>query len=133
MNMGDYYGIDEDYGAPDEETPGGSPIFFSAPRPQRARPEKLEKGTWRTKDKRVLKISEMEDGHLVNALRMLKRDGWIGPRTLHSYLGPGPNGDMAQEMFAEEADMMLTRPVHPAVDELEDELRRRRDSRTGGG
>lgn len=107
-------------------TPGGSPVFFPTPPRQRARPAKWEKGTWTTKDGRKLRISEMEDGHLVNTLQMLKRKGYVGWRTLASYLGgPRPSGEMAQDAFNAEADEAFGRPYHPAFDDLEDEVRRR--------
>lgn len=109
----------------DDETPGGSPVYLPTPRSRRARPEKWEKGVWVTREGKKLKISEMEEGHLRNALRMLKRKGFIGRKTALTYLGPGPSGEMAQLAFAEEADMMLTRPIHPAIDDLEAELDRR--------
>lgn len=126
MSMGDYYSIDENFGAPDEGTPGGSPVFFPTPPRQRARPaEKWEPGTWVTKEGQKLRISEMEDGHLVNSLQMLKRRGFVGWRILSAYLGGGPNGDMARDLFDHETDEVFSRPYHPAFDDLEDEVRRR--------
>jgi hypothetical protein len=118
MSMGDYYAILE----PEPEEIG---ISYEPPR-QRARPAaKWEPGTWVTKEGQKLKISEMEDGHLVNSLQMLKRQGFVGWRILSAYLGKGPRGDMAQKAFAQEADEVFSRPYHPAFDDLEDEVRRR--------
>ncbi len=117
-----------------DETPGGSPVFLPEPPRQRARPAKLvclgrmyewEPGTWVTKEGQKLRISEMEDGHLVNSLQVLKRRGFVGWRILSAYLGKGPRGDMAQEAFAQEADEVFSRPYHPAFDDLEDEVKRR--------
>ncbi len=90
------------------------------------RPAKWGPGTWITKEGQKIKISEMGDGHLVNSLQMLKRQGFVGWRTLSAYLyGPRPNGEMAQDAFDREADEAFSRPYHPAFDDLEDEVKRR--------
>ncbi len=100
--------------------------LLPTPPRQKARPAKWEQGTWVTREGQKLRISEMGDGHLVNTLHMLKRKGYVGWRALSDYLrGPRPNGEIAQGAFDREADEAFSRPYHPALDDLEDEARRR--------
>lgn len=83
-------------------------------------------GIWRTREGQPVHISAMSEGHLRNALAMLRRNGFIGPRTLSFYLrGPKPRGDMAMEAYSGELLDLAERPVNPYVDLLEDEMKRR--------
>lgn len=85
-----------------------------------------ESGIWRSHDGRAVKIKEMNEHHLRNALAMLRRKGFIGPKTLAAYLhGPMPRGEMAQQAFSEELDEVLNAKVNPYIDLLEAEMARR--------
>ena len=82
--------------------------------------------TWKTRDGRVLLISEMGDGHLLNTVRMLRRKGFIGRSTLECYLSTdGPSGDAAQMAFDAECREVFSRPVSAELDDLEAEARSR--------
>jgi len=74
-----------------------------------------------------MKIRDMDDNHLLNAYRMMVEKGFIGKETLYFYLNcTPPSGDMAQYAFDQELDQVLSAPCHPAVDWLEDEIKRRK-------
>lgn len=82
--------------------------------------------TWKTKDGRTLLIKEMADAHLLNALRMLKRSGFVSPGTIQCYLSaPPPRGEMAQYYYEQELDQVFQSPVSPTLGYLEDEAGRR--------
>lgn len=85
-----------------------------------------EAGIWRTHDGRTVKIKEMHEGHLRNALAMLRRKGLIGPKTLDFYLrGPRPNGEAAELAYEQELDEIMNAKVNPYIDLLEAEMVRR--------
>lgn len=82
--------------------------------------------TWKTKDGRTLLIKEMPDNHLLNALRMLKRNGFVSPSTVQVYLSvPPPQGEMAQYAYEQEMNQVFQAPVSPTLGHLEDEADRR--------
>lgn len=82
--------------------------------------------TWKTKDGRTLLIRQMPDNHLLNAIRMLKRNGFVSPSTVEAYLlGPPPRGEMAQLYYEQEMDQVFQAPVSPTLGYLEDEADRR--------
>lgn len=81
---------------------------------------------WKTKDGREIEISEMADSHLLNTYKMLRRKGFISPKTFRFYLTcAGPNGEMAQDAFDQELDRVLDSPVSEFIDLFEEEIRRR--------
>jgi hypothetical protein len=83
--------------------------------------------TWTTKDGRTIAISDMSDDHVINAHRMLQRAGYISRATRDLYMsGPIPTGDMAEYYFWQEFDEVLHRVAHPAMDDFENEMRKRR-------
>lgn len=71
----------------------------------------------------VINICDMATSHISNSIAMLRRKGFIGFSDLSIYLGSEPNGEMAQELYFSELSRIKT---HPALDELEAELKRRR-------
>lgn len=71
----------------------------------------------------VINICDMATSHIENSIAMLRRKGFIGYSDLSTYLGSEPNGEMAQELYFSELSRIKT---HPALDELEAELKRRR-------
>ena len=79
---------------------------------------------WRTKDKRVILIADMEDEHLLNSIEMLKRNGYC---TIAAYdagcaaLG-SQRGEMAQ--YYAEQEMTNAKPCHE-LDWLIEEAKRR--------
>lgn len=102
---GSYQAIDEDFGNPEEEK---------------------EVPLWTMRDGQKIAVKDMSDHHLLTSAAMLKRRGFIGMRALMSYLlGPGPNGEMAQDAFQAEMDEVFERPVNSFVDAFADEIVRR--------
>lgn len=77
--------------------------------------------TWRTKDGRVLPIHKMTDEHIVNAIRMCQRQGFVGE--MPSYPS-GLNGEMAQ-YYAEHEWQEAMEKYLPALGWLEEEADRR--------
>lgn len=118
-----------------DDTPGGSPVFFPSPRKTSAGQARREarrvlrdrerQGIWTQRDGSAIAIKDMTDQHLLAALRMLKRKGFIGPRTLAAYLGPGPTADAASLAFEQEQRQAFDAPVSLFVDLFEDEIKRR--------
>ena len=84
--------------------------------------------TWKTKDGRQIEIKDMETSHIKNTLAMLKRKGFISPKTLSYYLfGPTPNGDGANDAYEMEFNNLVNRPISPFINYFEDELIRRKN------
>lgn len=80
---------------------------------------------WTQRDGTPIAVNDMTDTHLLASARMLRRKGFIGPRTLAAYLGPGPSADMASLAFEQEQRQVFDAPVSPFVDFFEDEIKRR--------
>ena len=96
--------------------------------------EDVEPGYWQTKDGRVVKIIDMDDGHLVNSIRLLKRvvRGMRFSRDLAGWhVLNFVQGEMAQ--YAIESDLELDARLsddewleaHTAYEELIGEAKRR--------
>ena len=83
------------------------------------------KRVWKMKDGTKIKIKDMEDSHVLNAYKMLRRNGWIGISELVTYLGPGPSGEVAQEAFERECDYVFSCPCTSYIDSFEKELTKR--------
>jgi len=66
---------------------------------------------WVTKEKKRLRIRDIDDGHLVNILRFLRRrcEAIRTHRSLQMLEGPGPRGDAACMAFDAELDHMESR------------------------
>lgn len=66
---------------------------------------------WKTKDGKVIHISDLTDSHLLNIIAMLRRQA--PARRLAEELaivsGPRPNGEMAQDAFDEEVRILSDR------------------------
>lgn len=81
---------------------------------------------WTTKYGERIAIEEMSDRHLLNSIAMLERKGYISSRVLRFYLsGPEPSGDGAMMAYEEEQRDVFLRKVHPALDALDGEAKRR--------
>ena len=67
---------------------------------------------WVTKDKRKIRICDMEDSHLINTVKMLVRVAEIKLQsTVDLYLmSGGPSGEMAQICFDNELQIMMEDP-----------------------
>jgi hypothetical protein len=89
------------------------------------RREAVERGEWLQRDGAPILISEMGDGHLLRAAAMMRRKGFIGLRELAAFFSHRPNGEMALLAFEAEMDDAFSRPAHPYVDLLNDEIKKR--------
>lgn len=89
--------------------------------------ERAEARIWTQKSGTPIAVKDMTDAHLLASLRMLRRKGFIGPRTLAAYMGPGPTADMASFAFEQAQREVFYAPVSPFVDYFEDEIKRRRE------
>lgn len=60
--------------------------------------------TWKTRAGRLIPICDLEDGHLLNILCMIRRAAvnLSAARTVRALLTPGPQGEMAQMAFEQE-------------------------------
>lgn len=84
------------------------------------------KGWWKMRDGTLIAIKDMSDSHLLNAIKMCERNGYISTRTLSfDVYGPQPQGDMASYYYEQELDAILRAPVSSKLDELEAEAERR--------
>jgi len=82
---------------------------------------------WRMKNGEWVDIANMSTSHIEACLTLLRRKGYIGASTVAFYLTcPEPGGDMASLEFDRECDEVYNAKIHPAFDELEAELKRRR-------
>ena len=81
---------------------------------------------WTTENGREIPIKDLADPHLINILRMLKRNGVIASSTLEFYLTcEPPTADGASMAFDQEFDAVLDSPVCLQLDNLEAELAKR--------
>jgi hypothetical protein len=87
--------------------------------------ERAEQGIWTQRDGTPIAIKDITDSHLLAAARLLRREGFIGPRALAAYLGPGPTADGASLAFKQEQGQAFDAPVSPFVDLFDDEIKRR--------
>lgn len=87
--------------------------------------EREKRRIWTQKDGTPIAVKDMTDAHLLASLRMLRRKGFIGPRTLAAHMGPGPTADMASLAFEQEQRRIFDAPASPFVDYFEDEIKRR--------
>ncbi len=83
-------------------------------------------GIWRTRDGLPVHVSAMHEAHLRNALAMLRRNGFIGEKTLAAYFsGPLPRGEMAKDAYDRGFEEVVESKFNPYVDLLEAEMKRR--------
>jgi hypothetical protein len=80
---------------------------------------------WTMRDGTKIKIKDMETSHIKNSLAMLERNGFISRSTLACYMGPGPQGEIAQLCFEQEQDEIFQAPLSPFIDAFERELKKR--------
>lgn len=96
--------------------------------------DELEEGFWQTKDGRIIKIGDMDDDHLINSIRFLKKV--VGrmrfARDLRAFSALNfVQGEMAS--YAIESDIMLDAglnneewlEIHTAYKDLIEEAKRR--------
>jgi len=78
------------------------------------------KSMWKTKDGTMIPVKEMTDGHLLNAMKMLKRVAKRRvARNVSFCLGcPPPTGDMAQMAFDQEFDYWTEASWEDAVPDI---------------
>jgi hypothetical protein len=80
-------------------------------------------GIWVTKDGREVPIKEMEDEHLLNTIRMLRRKGVVSTDVFDSCAAYAfSNNNMAAMAAEQELSRMY---LNPRFDELLEELGRR--------
>ena len=85
------------------------------------------KAKWRKRDGTEMLVADMDDNHLANSIRMMRRNGYIAAETHRFYMTcTGPSGDMAQMAFERECDEVLRKSPHPALDGLEAEAKKRK-------
>jgi hypothetical protein len=59
---------------------------------------------WKTKEGRLIQIVELENGHLLNIIRLIER---MHAAALTAYMiGPEPQGEMAKDAFDREFDAL---------------------------
>lgn len=81
---------------------------------------------WKCKDGRVINVAGMSDEHVLNALAMLRRKGFVGIREKLDFPYPcGFNGEMARMAAEHEWFDFMSKPSSPAVDWFDDEVARR--------
>lgn len=80
---------------------------------------------WKTREGKVLEVSDMETSHIQNALAMLRRKGAVSPEEANAYLCGPPSGDAAYDAWENGLYETLGAPVAPIIDEFEEELRKR--------
>jgi type VI protein secretion system component VasK len=88
---------------------------------------------WKQKNGVKIRIKDMENSHIINAMNILKRVAQAKRnRDESEYLSGGyPQGEMAQDAFESEFDNFLENVTYtdylPAIyNDLEDEARRRK-------
>lgn len=82
---------------------------------------------WRTRDGRQLAVTEMETSHIENALAVLRRRGFVSPKTVSFYVScPLPHGEAAQDTFYHESDAVFEAPCTEFIDLFEQELNERK-------
>ena len=79
---------------------------------------------WTTKDGHKIRICDMEDNHLVNTIKMLRRFGeHMKGRAEAFYITyPQPQGDMAQYYFDREFDQVMASTYEDYVPETYNNL-----------
>lgn len=92
---------------------------------RKERAKRGKQGIWTQRDGTPIAVKDMTDAHLLASARLLRRKGFIGPRTLAAYLGPGPTADTASLAFEQEQREAFQAPISPFVDYFEDEIKRR--------
>ena len=67
------------------------------------------KTIWETRDGQRIRVRDMDDSHLVNTVRYLRRrfEKLAEFEALRMMLGPRPRGDIAQMAFDQEIDHLL--------------------------
>ena len=83
---------------------------------------------WKTRDGRVLDVSEMDDQHLINTYNMVGRIFYAYDSELRACLSLSFNGEMAQMAQEAEADRLYKKTSHYSALRLGflEEIRKRR-------
>jgi len=81
---------------------------------------------WHTRDGGSIPVSEMKTEHIQYAMARLKRQGYVSPKTVASYLSCRlPQGDMALPAYEQELEAALDAPSTIFIDLFEEELKKR--------
>ena len=80
---------------------------------------------WTTRTGEEIDIHDMPLGHLSRTVAMLERNGWVGESDVMAYLLCEPSGEAANEAFMAEFEVVLSKRIHPLLDPLRAELKRR--------
>lgn len=81
---------------------------------------------WTRSNGQKVPISEMGDFHLLAAIAMMRRNGYVSTSDWSLWMSdPGPRGDMAQESLSHKEDPMLDKKPSTLLDGLDTEARRR--------
>lgn len=87
----------------------------------------MKEKIWKCKDGTEIKVSDMEDSHLINSIKMLERKGFVSPEALMCYFGgPEPLGDMAQLAFDQAFDEICQKTPFAPLGWLESEAKNRK-------
>lgn len=86
----------------------------------------MTKKMWKQKNGELIAVEDMTTSHIINALAMLKRAGFVGPSTVAFYITCAPPcGDMALLAFEREFEGIMSAPTSIFIDLFEAELKRR--------
>lgn len=81
---------------------------------------------WTRSNGQKVPIKEMGDYHLLSAIAMMKRNGYVSAADYSLYAtDPGPNTDAGMTAFAEERDAAMARQPSTLLDALDTEARTR--------
>lgn len=72
-----------------------------------------DRPVWTTKDKRYLYPEDMSTEHIVNCIKMLKRDGFGEKQRKYCWINEDHIGEMAEWAIEQENLLMITNPYSP--------------------
>ena len=88
--------------------------------------DRVERRIWTTREGDLIPIEKLDDDHLLNCIKMLRRKGCIELSTWEFYFcTAGPSGEMASMLFEQELDYILKKHPSQMLDHLVDEWRKR--------
>ncbi len=80
---------------------------------------------WKCADGRILLVSEMENSHIIRAIEVCRRNGFISTKNLGTFFSKGPQGDAAQLAFEQAQNEAFSKAPLLALDWLEEEADKR--------
>ncbi len=82
--------------------------------------------TWTTREGVKMLVSDMTDTHLVNALRLMDRKGFVPAQEFSDYMcGSQPNGEAAMDAWNEGLSEMMEKHPSSKMDDLAAEAMQR--------